>query len=630
MPIPPVSRRAFLAQLGGGLLAAALPTRAQERRLPNVVLIYTDDQGYADAACYGAPYATPHLDRLSREGVRFTDFYSPHASCSPSRAGLLTGCYPLRVGIRQVLFPHSRIGLNPEEVTIADLLKPLGYATACVGKWHLGHHPDFLPTRQGFDEFFGLPYSNDMWPVGYDGNPKATSNYPPLPLLEGERVVETIDDLAGQDQLTTRYTERAVAFIREQRGRPFFLYLAHSMVHVPLGVSSKFRGKSGLGLYGDVVMELDWSVGEILSALAATGQDENTLVIFTSDNGPWLNFGNHAGSVGPLRGGKGNTFDGGQRVISLMRWPAAIPAGLVQREPAGAIDLLPTIAEMVGAPLPDHPIDGKSILPLMRGVPGAQSPHEALLFHYGSGGLEAIRSGRWKLHFPHDYRKYEGFEPGRDGFPGRVGKGRIEWALFDVVADIGERDNRAADHPEVVSRLRELGERLDRELRQQMRPPGRIGGGEPEAVAVQTTVPTPIRADGKGQFLCAAGLALLDPAHGARYVVGGGRRNIGYWHSLKTVVSWQVKDMPAGRYRVMVRHSLAAPLAGGEFQVALGEAVGRGTTRTTRDWSDYQDSEAGILDVPTAGDQELTIRGTKLAAGRCLMNLHSIRLVPVP
>lgn len=624
-----MSRRAFLAQLGGAALVAALPMRGQERRLPNVVLIYTDDQGYADAACYGASYATPNLDRLAREGVRFTDYYSPYASCSPSRAGMLTGCYPPRVGMNHVLGPLERIGLNPEETTIADMLKPLGYATACVGKWHVGHLPEFLPTKQGFDEYFGLPYSNDMWPVGYDGVSKAKSQYPPLPLIEGEKPIEVIDSLAKQGELTTRYTERAVDFIRRNAQRPFFLYLPHSMVHVPIAVSSKFKGKSGQGLFADVVMELDWSVGEILRVLAETGQDRNTLVIYTSDNGPWLCFGNHAGSVGPLRGGKGNTFDGGQREICLMRWPDQIPAGQVQREPASSIDLLPTIAEITGAPLPQQPIDGKSILPLMRGEAGAKCPHEGLLFYYGNGKLEAIRSGRWKLHFPHDYRQYEGFEPGKDGFPGKVGKGHIEWELFDLEADIGERQNLAAEQPEIVQRLRELGERMDADIQQNKRPVGRIPGPEPEQVTVKPTAPTPIAA-ANGQYLCPARLARIDEAKGARYVEGVGRQNIGNWHALDTTVSWQLLAVPAGRYRVLVRYSLAAPLDGGEFQVRLGDATAQGKTKSTQGWTDYQDCDAGIVTVAQTGDTALTVQGTRLAQDRCVMNLHSVRLVPVP
>lgn len=625
-----ISRRAFLARAGATALVAGLSLRGQERRLPNVVLIYTDDQGYADAACQGAAYPTPNLDRLAREGVRFTDFYSPYASCSPSRAGLLTGCYPPRVGMNHVLNPNSRTGLNPEETTIADLLKPLGYATACVGKWHVGHHPQFLPTKQGFDEFFGLPYSNDMWPVGYDGVSKAKAQYPALPLIEGDQAIETIDNLAEQGELTTRYTERSLDFIRRNRNQPFFLYLAHSMVHVPLAVSSKFRGKSGLGLFADVVMELDWSVGEILRTLAEIGQDRNTLVIFTSDNGPWLSFGNHAGSVGPLRGGKGNTFDGGQREICLMRWPEAIPPGRVQREPASAIDLLPTIAEMVGAPLPDRPIDGKSILPLMRGTAGATCPYEALLFYYGNGKLEALRAGRWKLHFPHDYRQYEGFEPGKDGFPGRVGKGHIEWELFDLQEDIGERRNLAAEQPETVQRLRALGEGMDAEIQQNKRPPGQVPGPEPETIVAKPTVPTPISANSAGQFVCPAGLARIEHANGARYVEGAKRQNIGNWGSLETVVSWQLQGIPAGRYHVLVRYSMAPPLTGGEFRVTLGDAATQGATRATSGWTDYQESDAGSLVVPAAGNWSVTIQGTKLAGDRCVMNLHSLRLEPLP
>jgi len=481
-----MTRREFLREVAMGSLATCLAASTGglacrslfHQPPPNIIIIYTDDQGYADAGCYGAEgFETPNLDKMAANGVRFTSFYSPYASCSPSRAGLLTGCYPPRVGINRVLFPGDKIGLNPAETTIAEMLKPLNYATACVGKWHLGDHPEFLPTRQGFDEYFGLPYSNDMWPVGFDGQPATNwkAKYPPLPLIEGEEPVAYIRTLADQDKLTTLYTERAVKFIRAHRDQPFFLYLAHSMPHVPLGVSEKFRGKSRQGKYGDVIMEIDWSVGEIIKTLRELGLERKTLVVFTSDNGPWLNFGNHAGSAGPLREGKGTTWEGGQREICLMQWPGKIPPGLVCREMASGIDLLPTIAELTGAELPRVKIDGRSIVPLLLGKPGAKSPHEALFYHYENDGqLQCVRSGRWKLHFPHYFRQYEGFEPGKDGYPGPTGRGHTGWALYDLEQDIGERHNVIELYPDVAEHLRRLGEEHMAELRANARPPGRI------------------------------------------------------------------------------------------------------------------------------------------------------------
>jgi arylsulfatase A-like enzyme len=293
---------------------------------PNFIIIFCDDAGYADVGCFGAKgFETPNLDRMAAEGVRFTDFYVAAASCTPSRAALMTGCYPQRVSLPHVLGPKAKIGVNSEEQTIAELLKSRGYATACYGKWHLGHHPEFLPKRHGFDDYFGLPYSNDMWPH----HPERPGGYPDLPLVEGERVIEYNPD---QTKLTTWYTERAVKFIEANSDRPFFLYVPHSMPHVPLYVSDKFKGKSKQGLYGDVIMEIDWSVGQILSTLKRFGIDEQTLVIFSSDNGPWLSYGDHAGSARPLREGKGTTFDGGQREPCIMRWPGRIPVGTVCEE----------------------------------------------------------------------------------------------------------------------------------------------------------------------------------------------------------------------------------------------------------------------------------------------------------
>src|SRR4051794_13298532 len=387
-------------------LANAATTAEEPGRPPNIVLIFADDLGYADVGCFGARgYSTPNIDRLAAEGIRFTDFYVAQAVCSASRTALLTGCYPNRLGILGALGPGAQIGINAEERTIAEVLKTRGYATAIFGKWHLGHHPRFLPTRHGFDEYFGLPYSNDMWPFH-----PTNRSFPDLPLIEGEEVIRTNPD---QHNLTTWYTERAVKFIEANHDRPFFLYVPHSMPHVPLFVSDKYAGKAERGLFGDVVAEVDWSVGRVLSALEEQKIDDRTLVIFPSDNGPWLSYGDHAGSAGPLRGGKGTSFEGGVREPFVARWPGKIPAGSVCHEPAMTIDLLPTFAHLAGAePTADRIIDGKDIGPLLLGQPGAHSPHEALYFYWGRD-LQAVRSGRWKLHLPHAYQGLEA--PGSGG-----------------------------------------------------------------------------------------------------------------------------------------------------------------------------------------------------------------------
>ncbi len=481
-----MNRRDFLKRMSLGVAAIAAPGctsllqgsgAGDKGRLPNFVVIFIDDMGYADIGPFGAEgYETPNLNRMAAEGVRFTDFYAAASSCTPSRAALMTGCYPQRVGLPHVLGPGARIGISRDEKTIADVLKPLGYATACYGKWHLGHHRPFLPTQHGFDEYFGLPYSNDMWPR----HPERPDGYPDLPLVEGERVVAYNPD---QTQLTTWYTQRAVRFIEKNKDRLFFLYVPHSMVHVPLFVSNKFKGKSKQGLFGDVVMEIDWSVGQILSTLRRLGLDRDTMVVFCSDNGPWLSYGDHAGSARPLREGKGTSFDGGQREPTLAWWPGKIPAGAVCHEPASTMDILPTIAHLAGAKLPARKIDGKDIWPLLSGRDGAESPHEAF-FYYRGWALEAVRSGRWKLHFPHGYRTLAGRKGGTGGIPAKYEQGKIDLALFDLENDIGERRNAADQHPDVVERLKRLADQMRRELGdsatkttgKNRREPGRISG----------------------------------------------------------------------------------------------------------------------------------------------------------
>lgn len=488
MSIHAYTRRDFLKAMGlgavrlGGLTICGCAdtfgkhgSETAGTRPPNFVIIFADDQGYADVGCFGAEgFETPNLDRMATGGVRFTDFYAAAASCTPSRAALLTGCYPQRVSLPHVLGPGAKIGISSDEQIIPELLKPLGYATACYGKWHLGHHPEFLPVRHGFDHYFGLPYSNDMWPR----HPERPEAYPDLPLIEGERVLEYNPD---QTKLTTWYTERAVKFIEKNKDRPFFLYLPHSMPHVPLHVSDKFKGKSKQGLFGDVIMEIDWSVGQILSTLKRLGIDRQTLVVFCSDNGPWLSYGDHAGSAKPLREGKGTTFDGGQREPTIMRWPGKIPAGTVCNELASTIDILPTIAKLAGADLPSHRIDGKDIWPLMSDRPGAKSQHE-VFFYYSGWTLEAVRSGKWKLHLPHRYRTLAGRKGGTGGQPVKYEQAKIGLALFDLEKDISEQHDVAAEHPEVVKRLLSLAETMREDLGdaakkmtgKNRRPPGRI------------------------------------------------------------------------------------------------------------------------------------------------------------
>lgn len=472
------------------LLTAILRPSAwgREPGPPNVVLIFCDDLGYGDLGCYGARgYATPNLDRMAREGVRFTDFYVTTPVCSASRASLLTGCYPERVSIRGALGPRDRVGLSHAEMTLAEVLKQRGYATGMAGKWHLGCRPSQLPTHHGFDEYLGVPYSADMWPR----HPEAPKSYPPLPLLDGERAV--IRDITPDDQsrLTGAFAERAVSFIRRNRDRPFFFYLAPNQPHVPLFAGDRFRGKTERGLFGDVIEEIDFAVGEILKTLKETGLDDRTLVLFTADNGPWLSYGDHAGSAGPLREGKGTCFEGGIREPMVARWPGRIPPGTVCREPAATIDILPTIAALAGAPLPSLPIDGKDIRPLLFGEPGARSPHDALFFHYANGQLQAMRSGRWKLLFPHTARTMNGQAPGKGGIPGKYARLHVGLELYDLQTDIGETTNLANRRPEVVRELEEkaerfrdeLGDSLKKRVGSGVRPPDRAPVPEPAAKA---------------------------------------------------------------------------------------------------------------------------------------------------
>lgn len=419
---------------------------ADEAAKPNVVIIFVDDMGYADIGCFGSQKnRTPNIDRMADEGMRLTSFYSACSVCSPSRAALMTGCYPKRVDLHCdhaglcVLFPSGKKGLNPDEITIADLLKTQGYKTACIGKWHLGDQPEFLPTKQGFDYYYGIPYSNDM-----GGNGKGSR--PPLPLMRDEAVFEAPCD---QDTVTKRYTEEAVKFIRECKGEPFFLYLPHTMVHVPLHVADEFRGKSAHGIYSDAVEEIDWSTGQLLDTLEELGIEDDTFILFTSDNG-----GTGRSENQPLRGHKGQTYEGGMREPCVAWWPGHIPAGSTCDELCGTIDMLPTVAAMAGTVAPqDRIIDGRDIRPLLFGEEGAVTPHEAY-YYYQVDQLQAVRSGKWKLFLPQDLKRINWRKP-EENTPAE---------LYDLEADISESNNVAADHPEVIARLTELADKMRQDI----------------------------------------------------------------------------------------------------------------------------------------------------------------------
>ncbi len=466
-----------LSCLGFGFLAE--PADNASRR-PNIVIMYVDDMGWGDLPSQGATgWTMPSLERMEREGTRYTKFYVAQPVCSASRAALLTGCYPNRLGIHGALAPSAKHGIHEDETTLAEICKSQGYATGMFGKWHLGHHKQFLPVHHGFDEYLGIPYSNDMWP----GHPVTPKNWPKLPLIQGDETIEIVEDYDDQDVLTRRLTEGAVDFIHRHADEPFFLYVPHPQPHVPLGADPNFKGSSEQGFYGDVMQEIDWSMGQILEALDEEGLADDTLVIFTSDNGPWINYGDHAGTTAHLREAKGTTFDGGVRVPCIARWPGRIQANHVNDTMWMNIDVLPTVAGLVGADLPGRPIDGRDARPLLVSASDAASPQEVYLFYYGNNNLEAIRWGRWKLHLPHTYRSMEGRPGGTGGKPTRYTYGiKQDLALYDVEVDPGETTDVSHAHPDVMAHMLELveaaradlGDNLVKREGRGVREPGRL------------------------------------------------------------------------------------------------------------------------------------------------------------
>jgi arylsulfatase len=419
-----MQRRQFLLTMAGSVSGPALLSAAGPDRPLNVVLIYADDLGYGDLGCYGSAVRTPNIDSLARDGVRFTNYYSANPVCSPSRASLLTGRYPTRVGVPKVLFPHATDGLAKDEQTLADLLRAKGYKTKCVGKWHLGDAPEYLPTSRGFDEYFGIPYSNDMTP---------------RLLLKNTEIVQ---QTANLETLTKSYTEEALSFIERSKNGPFFLYFPHTFPHIPLAASPKFRGKSDEGMYGDVIEELDWSVGQVLASLKKNGLEEHTLVMFSSDNGPW-----YEGSPGRLRGRKGSTLEGGVREPFLARLPGRIPKGRVVNGIASALDVVPTVVKLTGALMPSKAVDGIDIFPMMSGRTG-EMEREALLY-FDSVYLQCARWKNWKLHVA----RYSSavYSPAPAG--GRHNLPLHPPELYNLSVDPDESYNQAAEHPDIVKEI---------------------------------------------------------------------------------------------------------------------------------------------------------------------------------
>ena len=443
---------------------------------PNIIFILTDDLGFEDLSSYGSKITTtPNLDKLAQEGALLNSYYSTQAVCSASRASILTGTYPNRIGFSGALRPNSKKGINPSELLLSEMLKENGYKTAVYGKWHLGDNKKFLPTRHGFDDFFGILYSNDMWPL----HPQVPKSFPNLMLYEKEEPIEVLTD---QSNLTIDLTLKSVEFINKNKDNPFFLYLAHPQPHVPLFASEKFNGRSENGLYSDVIEEIDYSVGEVMKALKNNGLEDNTIVVFTSDNGPWLSYGKHAGLTGIYREGKGTTWEGGQRVPCIVWYPKEIKPSSVISTPLMGIDWLPTFASVTSSTLSQNKIDGKNIWKTLTGL-AKEDPHEALFFYYHTNSLHGVRYGDWKMYFPHRYRTLNGREGRDDGTPIRYEYVNLkEKELYNLNEDPSETKNVHDKFPEIVKKIelladlkrREIGDDLTNVIGEENRPIGTI------------------------------------------------------------------------------------------------------------------------------------------------------------
>jgi arylsulfatase len=464
--------RLWILLIVSSILSFAFVNEAQQtngRTKPNIILILMDDMGYGDLSCYGAlSYKTTNIDLLAHEGIRFTNYLAAQPICTASRAALLTGCYPNRIGLTMAIMPAHKNGINTNETTMAEILKENGYRTAIFGKWHLGHQPEFMPNNHGFDEYLGLPYSNDMNPYYYDWQPSPShlfkSTFPTLQLYHNREVIKDINTQADHEELTTIFTEKAVEFINKNKKDPFFLYLPHTMPHVPIAVSSKFKGKSKQGLWADMMLEIDWSVGEIMQALKKNKLDQNTIVIFTSDNGPWSDYGNHAGSAGGFREGKQTTFEGGLRVPLIVRWPNTVRPATICNQLIAEMDILPTLANLTGSKLPKVKIDGVDFSSILKGNL-EDAPRKHFYYYYKSNALQAVRMGNWKLVLPHESKTYIGQVLKNDGFPAEpVPVQKISLALYDLTRDPAEQHDVKDIYPEKLVELQKVANQAREEL----------------------------------------------------------------------------------------------------------------------------------------------------------------------
>lgn len=593
------------------LLALVPAAVAVDRTRPHIVIVYCDDLGYADIGPFGAKtIKTPHLDQLAREGRSFTRFHVAQPVCSASRTALLTGCYPNRLGLHGALGPNAKHGIAATEETLGELAKRAGYQTAAVGKWHLGHHPEFLPTRHGFDRYFGLPYSNDMWPFHPEAKP---GSYPDLPLFENETVINPRVGPADQERLTGQYTDKAIEFIQNslKGNKPFFLYLAHSMPHVPLFAGDRFKGKSNAGTYGDVIEEIDDSVGRIIATLKAKGAWENTLLIFTSDNGPWLSYGNHAGNAGPFREGKGTCFEGGVRVPCIMSWPGMVEPGTRDDANFMTIDILPTIAGRLGLEPKGPSVDGKDVWKWINRIGDPKHPQKGYAFYYEVNQLQAVSTadGKFKLHLPHTYRTLAGREGGKDGKPARYETRKIETPeLYNLDEDPGETNNIASAHPQIVKELLalatsyrdDMGDSLTKIPGQGNRQPGRVkvdARGFP-IVDNLPGIPIAYSPASSGKYIGSPSIAILPSGEYLASHDFFSRTNTGsitrVYLSRDRGQSWvDQAEIQGAWWSGLFTHKDAVYLMGVDQQ--YGRVVIRKSTDKGKTWTQPRDGKSGVL-----------------------------------
>jgi arylsulfatase A len=602
-----------LSYLSISLAVLFANAHAAEQRKPNIVIIMADDLGYGDLGCYGHPtIRTPNLDRMAADGIRFTSFYCGAPVCTPSRAALLTGRLPVRSGMasehHRVLFPYSIGGLPAEELTLAQILKTNGYATACLGKWHLGHQTQFLPRRKGFDYYFGLPYSNDMdeipdAPSGASGSMEPKIEWWNVPLIRNEEIIERP---ANQYTLTKRYTEEALKFISTNKDHPFLLYFAHTFPHVPLFASEKFQKKSGRGLYGDVVEELDWSVGEVLRALREQGLAENTFVFFTSDNGPWLSQKLAGGSAGPLREGKGSTWEGGMRVPGIALWPGRIKAGQVCGAISCNMDLFTTSLKLAGIDIPkDRMIDGKDLSPVLFGT---GKPERDYFYYHRDTELFAVRKGPWKIHLLT-----------QSGYGPDAAEKHDPPLLYNLETDPGEKFNVANQHPDVVAQLMKLANEHKSTIQSVE---DQLALGKAPARVEKTKVKRP-----EGTILLHARDVII---HGdtVRYEPQLHKNTVGYWMKAQDWISWDFDVPKPGKYRALVLQGCGPGSGGSTVEFSAANQTITMQVQETKGFQDFLERDIGAFEFNKPGHYTLSVRA-KEKPGLAVMDLRQVELVPL-